>query len=75
MIDFPGVYRLKNINQWATSVTHNGKLIYLGSFDDPLLAALARQAWERTCPFDYTNCNREKLAIAIKKECERRAQG
>ena len=35
---FKGVHWARNARKWVASIGHNNKLIYLGSFDDPLEA-------------------------------------
>lgn len=40
---FKGVHWIKTQNKWRASIGHNGKLLYLGSFDDPEKAFLVYQ--------------------------------
>jgi hypothetical protein len=63
---FPGVTWRKQRKKWFSNITINNKLIYLGLYDDPLEAALARFTFEDQCPL--WKCNYSgRLVKAIKR--------
>jgi len=63
---YPGVYWKNDHNKWIGQITINGKARYLGFYDDPLEAALARFTAEHQCP--AWECNyRSELSKAIKR--------
>lgn len=60
---FPGVS--KHMNKWRSGVKINKKRVFLGLYDSPLEAALARFTIEIWCP--KWSCNhRSELTLAIK---------
>ena len=55
----------KHGNKWRSGITINKKDVFLGLYDSPLEAALARFTVETWCPEWSCNC-RNKLALSIK---------
>jgi hypothetical protein len=62
---FPGVTWHKQYEKWQSSITVNKKFSYIGLYDDPLEAALARFTVETQCP--QWTCNYQSLLVKIIK--------
>lgn len=56
---FIGVYWHKENNKWDAGIGINNKIQYLGNYDDPISAALARCEFEKCCP-DW-HCNNQAV--------------
>ena len=56
---YNGVSWVRSDRKWRSQIVINHKGIYLGSFDDPISAALARCEFEKCCP-DW-HCNHQAV--------------
>jgi len=63
---FPGVTWDKRGNKWKAQIQLHSKMIFLGNFDTPLDAALARFTFEANHP-EWTCNYRSELYLAIKR--------
>ncbi len=62
---FPGVALDRTSGKWRSRIIINQKVSYLGHYDDPLEAALARFTVETQCP-KWTCNHRSELVKAIR---------